>query len=171
MVNGKPGRAQHRQAGFTYVGLLIAVAVIGVWLSATAQYWHVQVQRDKEQELLATGHEFRKALASYASGTQGAARRLPPRLEDLLLDDRFLQKKRHLRRIPVDPMTGSTDWGLIRTGDGLIQGVHSLSEKEPIKKAGFDLPDIAFTEKTAYSQWVFLAAVRAVPARSPARAP
>lgn len=163
----RTGRARPGvQQGFTYLAMLVAVGVTGVWLAATAQYWHLQVQREREQELILVGHDLRQALMQYAASTQGNGRRLPQRLEDLLLDDRFAQKRRHLRRIPVDPITGSTDWGLVRSGDGGILGVHSLSEAEPLKKAGFDLADLAFTGRSAYNQWVFMAATRAAPGRS-----
>lgn len=158
-------RLPSRQAGFTYMAMLVAVGVMGVWLAATGQYWHLQVQREREQELLQVGHEWREALLQYAASTQGGGRRLPQRLEDLLLDDRFAQKRRHLRRIPVDPITGSTEWGVVRTVDGQINGVHSLSEAEPLKKAGFELADIAFTGRTAYNQWIFSVATRAATPR------
>jgi type II secretory pathway pseudopilin PulG len=151
----------HRQAGFTYIALLIAVAIVGVWLSATANVLHLSVQREKEQELLYIGQQFRLALERYASSSQGNARRLPTRLEDLLLDERLLQKKRHLRRIYVDPMTGKAEWGLVQQGDGQITGVYSLSTAEPLKKAGFSVNDSGFVGKQSYSQWVFVPVVKA----------
>ena len=150
----------HRERGFTYIALLIAVAIMGVWLAASANFLHLRLQRDKEQELLYIGHQFRQALERYASSGAGNASRLPLRLEDLLLDERFLEKRRHLRRIYLDPMTGKAEWGLVRLADGQIIGVHSLSPNEPVKKAGFDLPDIDFSARSSYSQWVFLAATK-----------
>jgi type II secretory pathway pseudopilin PulG len=158
-VTGRPDQA--RQAGFTYIGLLLAVAIMGVWLAATANVWHLRVQREKEQELLFIGSQFRQALNRYSASTLGSGRRFPVRLEDLLLDERSAQKRRHLRRIYTDPMTGKAEWGLVRLADGQIIGVHSLSTEQPVKKAGFGLRDLAFTGKQAYSQWAFLAAARA----------
>lgn len=152
------GRRQ-RQQGFTYIALLLLVAMMGVWLSATANVWHLRAQRDKEQELLSIGHEYRLALERYARSTVGAGRRLPLRLEDLVLDERSPEKRRHLRRIYIDPMTGEAKWGVVLQADGQIIGVHSLSKDEPIKKAGFGAKDTAFADKTSYSDWVFLAAV------------
>jgi len=153
------GKRARQERGATYIALLIAVAVMGVWLAATANVLHLQTQRDREQELLFIGHQFQQALERYAAATVGAGRRFPTRLEDLLLDERFPQKRRHLRRIYFDPVTTSAEWGLIRLADGQIVGVHSLSRNEPIKKAGFDLRDAAFADKTSYSDWIFLASV------------
>jgi type II secretory pathway pseudopilin PulG len=152
-------RPHCREAGFTYIALLIVVAIMGVWLAATANVLHLRVQRDKEQELLYIGHEFRQALEHYASSSVGAARRLPLRLEDLLLDERQLEKRRHLRRIYLDPMTGTAEWGVVTRADGQIMGVHSLSTAEPVKTAGFEARDQAFTGKHSYADWVFMAAV------------
>jgi type II secretory pathway pseudopilin PulG len=173
-VTGEP---RHRAQGFTYIGLLIVVAIMGVWLAASANVFHLGVQRDKEKELLYIGHQFRQAIEHYASSSVGTARRLPMRLEDLLLDERFPQKRRYLRRIYRDPMTGNSDWGLVRLADGQIIGVHSLSIDEPVKKDNFDSRDSGFANKLSYSEWVFLAAAGtaalpkvAAPANSPAGA-
>ena len=157
-----------RQGGFTYIALLLLVAIMGVWLAATANVWHLRQQRDKEQELIFIGHQFRTAIERYAASSAGGARRLPLRLEDLLLDERSLEKRRHLRRVYTDPMTGSTEWGLVRQADGQIVGVHSLSTDTPLKTAGFEAKDSGFSDKTSYADWVFLAAVAtAAPAARP----
>lgn len=152
-------RRQSRQTGFTYIGLLLAVAILGVWLAATANVWHVRMQREKEQELLFIGNQFRQAINHYSASSVGSGRRYPLRIEDLLLDERHLEKRRHLRRIYTDPITGKAEWGLVRLADGQIIGVHSLSTDEPVKKAGFSLRDLAFTSKRSYSQWVFIASM------------
>lgn len=153
----RSGKAARRESGFTYIGVLLLVTVVGLWLAATGTVWHLEVQRDKERELLYIGNQFRDALDRYAASTVGSARRFPLRLEDLVLDERFAAKRRHLRRIYRDPMTGREDWGVIRTGDGQIIGVHSLSTEVPVKRANFAIRDLAFTSKANYGQWVFMA--------------
>jgi type II secretory pathway pseudopilin PulG len=147
---------------------LLAVAIMGVWLGATADVFHLSVQREKEQELLFIGNQYRQALERYSAGTAGSARRLPLRLEDLLLDERTPAKRRHLRRIYVDPMTGKDEWGLVYGAGGQIIGVHSLSTEEPIKKAGFDERNQNFSDKSSYSEWVFLAKIEPPKAAAPA---
>ena len=71
------------------------------------------------------------------STPRGRARRAPLRLEELLQDPRHPGIQRYLRKIYLDPMTGSAEWGLITGPGGEIYGVHSLSEDEPLKKSQF----------------------------------
>ena len=157
------------EGGFTYIGVLIGVAILGAVLAATADVWHTTIQREREKELLFIGNEFRTALASYYTPTGPTCfkvpGRYPKRLEDLLLDDRSPGICRHLRRIYVDPMTGKAEWGLVKLADGQITGVYSLSVDEPIKKAGFRARDAAFENKTRYSDWIFVFTGRNAPAQ------
>lgn len=151
-------RASGRQcAGFTYIGLLLAVALVGTLVAAAASHWHLEVQREKEQELLFVGNEFRQAIVSYAAATKPKARPYPMSLDDLLLDERTVEKRRHLRRIYADPMTGRAEWGLVRMANGQIIGIHSLSDGQPIKQAGFRRRDEGLMGRAKYSEWQFLA--------------
>ena len=144
------------EQGFTYIGVLVLVALMGIALSAAGQMWHTLQQREKEQELLFIGHQFRLALDRYAKLTQGQAKRYPLALEDLLQDPRRTEIQRYLRKIYRDPMTGNAEWGLITGPDGEIYGVHSLSDGEPLKKSNFGLADRQFEGRMKYSDWVFM---------------
>jgi hypothetical protein len=64
--------------------------------------------------------------------------------------------QRYLRRIYVDPMTGSKEWGLVRAADGGIAGVHSLSEATPLKTANFPAGNEDLAGKTRYADWRFV---------------
>ncbi len=141
--------------GFTYLGLLIAVAIIALAATATVQIGAVAQRRDAELELLHLAHQFAGALRSYLINTPAGRPALPKELEDLLKDPRSTDLRRHLRRIPVDPLTGEAKWGLVRTPDGFIAGVHSLSEGRPIKVANFEREFSVFEGKEKYSEWVF----------------
>jgi type II secretory pathway pseudopilin PulG len=145
-----------KQNGFTYIALLIAVAILSATLAAVAEVAQTMVQRDREKELIFVGHQFRQAINSYYASN----RRYPKQLEDLLLDNHDAGVKRHLRKIFADPLTGNTDWGLVKVADDQIVGVHSLSEAEPIKKAGFRPVDIDLEDREKYSEWVFMAKAR-----------
>jgi type II secretory pathway pseudopilin PulG len=148
--------APHASRGFTYFALLLGLALLGATLAFTGHSWRLAQQREMERELLFAGHEFRRALKSYAA-SGAVIGQFPTDLEDLLRDPRMPGVHRHLRRIYRDPMTGQSEWGLVRTADGAIVGVHSLSEAPPLKRAGFPPEDASFAGSTSYSQWRFMA--------------
>ena len=139
-------------AGFTYIGVLVLVAIIGMGLVLASELWLTAQKREKERELLFVGNQFRRALEMY-SATGGA---YPKRLEDLLKDPRVPGVRRYLRKIYRDPITGSSDWGLVRSTGDVIIGVYSLSDERPLKQAEFRLADQDLKEKKKYSEWVFL---------------
>lgn len=143
------GRA--RAAGFTYIGVLVLVAMMGMALALAGELWHSAQKREKEQELLFIGNQFRRAIAMYGANGGGNLQQL----EDLLRDPRIPGVRRYLRRIYRDPMTGSAEWGLVRSGGNAITGVYSLSGDEPLKQAGFSAADRDFEGKKKYSEWVF----------------
>lgn len=146
-------RASGAQQGFTYVGLLLAVAFVGVALAGIGQLWSTAVQREREARLLAIGAEFQRALQSYYDASPGA--KTPPAdLEDLLDDRRLPVTRRHLRRIYVDPMTGRAQWGLVKMG-GRVVGVHSLSDRAPLAHMPSLLADGAEGTAVTYRDWVF----------------
>ena len=140
--------------GFAYLWLLFTVAFLGLGLVIAAEVNAVAVQRDKEAELLSIGHQFREALRRYNARQAGPGQQYPATLDELLQDPRTPGVTRHLRQVFVDPMTGRAEWGLLRVG-GRIVGVHSLSEAEPIKQAGFDDDDQLFAQSKRYRDWVF----------------
>lgn len=144
-----------RQSGFSYLALLIAVAIIAVSAGAAVQAGALLQRRAAEQELLAIGHEFRSALVQYARMTPAGQLPYPQSLDDLLRDPRSAGVVRHLRRIYADPVTGRPEWGLIRGPEDRILGIHSLSDGIPIKIGGFATPDAAFADARSYRDWVF----------------
>jgi len=146
-------------AGFTYLGLLLLVAMMGIALTVVSQVWQTVQQREKEDELLFVGDQMRRALTLYAANAQGGPR-YPQSLEELLKDPRYPAPRRYLRKIYVDPITGRAEWGLVKGPGDVIMGVYSLSEDEPLKKTGFRFVDRAFEGKTKYSEWVFIPRLR-----------
>jgi type II secretory pathway pseudopilin PulG len=151
-----PLRRRRGQRAFTYIGALVLVAVMGTVFAAAGQVWHTMQRQEKERELLFIGHEFRHALDRYAKHTPRNGRRGPARLEELLQDPRAPGVQRYLRKIYVDPITGSAEWGLVTGANGEIQGVHSLSGQEPLKKTHFAIADRQFEGAARYSEWVFM---------------
>ena len=157
-VPGQPpvkGVASPRRAGgFTYLGLMIAVALMGFGLAAYGELYSHAAQREKERELLFIGGQFRDAIASYYNRSPGA-KVYPKKLEDLVEDKRFPMPQHHLRRVYRDPMTDSIDWGLVEAPGGGFMGVYSRSEEAPIKSGNFDAPDAAFEGAERYTKWTF----------------
>lgn len=145
-----------RQTGFTYVGLLILLAILAITSATSVQVGVLIQRRSAEQELLAIGHEMRAALISYANATPVGQERKPPSLQSLLKDPRFPNTKRHLRQIYVDPITGTSDWGVLYADNGKgIIGIYSLSSSTPIKLSQFETEFENFEGKTSYKHWIF----------------
>lgn len=155
----RSGERGGREAGFTYLGVIAAVLVLGVSLASAGQVWQFSAQRERERELLFVGGEYRRAIERYYRAGAGAVKRYPRELADLLQDHRFPMPVRHLRRLYADPMTGSREWGIVRAPDGGIMGVHSLSSAKPVKVSGFDPDNARFVAARRYSDWRFTVAV------------
>lgn len=149
-------------SGFTYIGLLIFIALMGIGLALAGQVWHTSMQREKEKELLFVGDQFRTAITKYYEGSPGGVKKFPKSLEDLLDDRRYPATKRHLRKIYRDPVTDEARWGLVESPTGGIMGVHSLSKRAPRKIAGFRVRDEAFNDATSYADWKFGYAATAI---------
>jgi type II secretory pathway pseudopilin PulG len=140
-----------RERGFSYLGVLFVVALMGMLLAAAGEAWHTQAMREREAELLFVGDQYRKAITRY----HAAGGRYPRELAELLKDPRRPDTQRYLRKLYADPVTGKNEWGLVKSADGGIAGVHSLSEAKPFKVAGFRQEYAGFEGKQKYSDWLF----------------
>ncbi len=151
-----------KQWGFTYIGLLMVMAVAGIGMAGVGIVWHQDAQREREKELLFIGNEYRKAIGSYYENSLGAAKQFPATLEDLIADRRFPNTKRHLRKLYSDPMAFGKPWQLVLQ-QGQIIGVYSESKQTPIKKIGFQPPYETFGEAAEYSDWKFIYTLGSIP--------
>lgn len=109
--------------GFTYLGVLPAVALIGIGLLAASEVWVTSAHRHRRAQLDWIGTQFEQALGSYYESSPGGARSYPRSLDQLLLDPRYPTVRRHLRQVYADPFSGSTDWSLLRLPDGSIRAI------------------------------------------------
>ena len=148
-------RLQRPQGGFTFIGVLIAAAVIGVGLAGLGRVSGVHAQREREIELLFVGDQYRAAILSYSAATPAGKPRFPRDLEDLLDDKRHPVTRRHLRQLYPDPMSGKNDWEILRSPDGGILAVHSRNGSPPMKIGNFPKRFAAFEGATSYRDWVF----------------
>ena len=145
--------AARPEHGFTYLAILFAVALMGVGLALTGEVWQTASLREKEAQLLYVGGQYRRAIERYyLSGP----RQYPRKLEDLLKDPRKPNTERYLRRLYFDPVTGSSEWGIVKAPDGGVMGVYSLSDAKPVKTGGFDVRNRAFEASGKYSDWKFV---------------
>ena len=145
-----------KQAGFTYMGLLMVVAIAGIGMSGVGIVWHQESQREREKELLFIGAEYRKAIGSYYENSPSGIKQYPQTLQELLLDKRFPAIKRHIRQLYADPFAkGNEKWNLVLE-QGQIKGVYSTAELKPIKKFGFSVADESFSDASTYSDWRFI---------------
>jgi len=147
-----------RQRGYTYIGLLILIAVIGIVLATAGVVWRTELQREREAELLFVGQQYAAAIAQFYERTPTGQRpRFPARLEELLQDPRWPTTTRHLRRLYVDPFTNQANWGLVPSPEGGILGVYSQSTGTPLRRVHFP-PQYqeAFEAATTYADWRFV---------------
>jgi len=156
MSRDRPVTCAGRQhAGFTYLVLMILVAILALATSATVMLGSVAQRRQTEQRLLDVGDLYRQAITSYLNSSPAGNRSYPGSLSDLLKDPRYPGIRRHLRQLYPDPITGKKEWGVVPAPGGGIMAVHSLSEAKPIKTAGFAAENQLFEGKLRYSEWAF----------------
>jgi general secretion pathway protein G len=119
-----------REAGMTLVELLIACAIVLVLSSAALPIARHTVLRNKENALRADLLEMRQAIDRYKEAcdlnrirSEIGTQCYPPDLETLVKGVALSgggsgggsggeKVIRFLRKIPTDPMTGRSDWGL-----------------------------------------------------------
>lgn len=160
--------------GYTYIAVLVMVIVMGILAERGAMVWKTVMQREKETELLSRGTQVRDAMRRWykvkvvpgKEATEPVDPKAPPPpnlpdLKALLINPTSPGGKPRLLRPSalVDPMNPDDDgeWEVIRR-EGKIVGVHSKSEKAPLKQGRFpyDLHPADFEQKSKYSDWHFI---------------
>jgi type II secretory pathway pseudopilin PulG len=143
--------------GFAYIALLAALTVLMLLLGMAAGDIAQAAQREREAQLLFVGKQFRNAIASYYERSPQGNHLYPDSLAQLLHDNRSAKAARHLRRIYFDPMTGGTEWGLLRNEQGKIIGVYSQSRQVPLKTSFEPELQLSFGDAPilSYADWQF----------------
>ena len=119
--------AARRQAGMTFIELLVVTVMLLILASAALPLTRVTLQRQKEVELRRVLREMRTAIDHFkdaadlgviaATDLKAGSEGYPPSLETLvegvaMTGDATGKKLKLLRRIPFDPMTGEAEWGM-----------------------------------------------------------
>jgi type II secretory pathway pseudopilin PulG len=102
-------RPRHsNEAGYVLIGVLVMVTLMVIGLAAIAPQIKTQIKRDREEELIRRGKQYSRAIQLYYRKFG----RYPSNIEQLENTNniRFLRKKY------PDPMTGKTEWKLVRFG-------------------------------------------------------
>jgi len=109
-----------RSSGFTLIELIVATAIVVILTGMAVPLVRMSVKREKERELSYDLWLLRDAIDRYkeaadrgAFQTKVGSENYPPDLDTLVSGVNVGGKKlKFLRKIPVDPMTGQTEWGM-----------------------------------------------------------
>jgi general secretion pathway protein G len=111
---------RRNSGGFTLIELIVATAILVILTGLAVPMARVAIKRERERELRRDLWEMRDAIDRYKDAADRGGFQIkvdtqgyPPDLQTLVDGvDVNGKKLRFLRHIPVDPMTGNTDWGL-----------------------------------------------------------
>jgi general secretion pathway protein G len=113
--------------GFTFIELIVTTAVLMVLASALLPIARISIRRQRETDLRKTLRDVRTAIDRFktdydlgriggteiAFGSEGYPASLQQLVDGVRVNnDPSGRKIRYLRRIPIDPVTGNTDWGM-----------------------------------------------------------
>lgn len=120
--SGNRGATPRRrsQQGLSLVELIVTFTLLSILAMAIAPVVNLQVKRTRERELRRDLWMMRAAIDRYKDAadrnlvqTKVDSHGYPPDLETLVKGvDVQGKKMRFLRKIPIDPMTNTTDWGM-----------------------------------------------------------
>jgi general secretion pathway protein G len=115
------------ERGFTFIELLVVTTILIVLASAIMPLARVTLQREREAELHRALREIRLAIDKYkdavdtgqigSTDIRAGSEGYPPDLDTLVegvskANDASGIKLKFLRRVPMDPITHSTEWGM-----------------------------------------------------------
>ena len=120
-----------RQRGFTYLWVLVAIAVLGIGLVAASEVWQPTARRQRLEQLEWAGTQYTKAIGAYVESTPGIGKNYPEHIDELLEDRRFAVPRRHLRQFYGNPVALDGHWELIMGSDLRIHGVRARLPWDP----------------------------------------
>jgi general secretion pathway protein G len=153
-------RTGRTRGGYSLVELVIVCACILVLTAMIVPVTRFGVARQKEMELRAALRSMRSAIDDYKRlsdqglitvdlDTEGYPKTLEKLVEGVDLVGQVKKRKRFLRKIPVDPMTGTADWGLRSYQDD----PDSTSWGRQNVYDVYSLSPLTAMDKTKYKDW------------------
>lgn len=132
-----PKNCSRRRFGFTLIELMVVMAVIAVLMAIAVPIYTRSIQRSKESVLKNNLFTLRTVIDNYTYDKQKA----PQSLQDLV-------SAGYLRAVPVDPMTGGSDWRTI-----MEDASQAVDQSDP---GIFDIrstSDKISLDGTPYAEW------------------
>ncbi|MGO9171673.1 MAG: hypothetical protein ACLP7P_06875 [Rhodomicrobium sp.] len=145
MMSAKPAGSP----GYTFPLMLVIVSAMAFGASRLEFAESYRLRREKEEELLFRGQAYTRAIKAFYAKNQ----RYPRRLDELAGDPQS-SKRKFIRQLYKDPMTGG-DFKTIQTLDGTVSGVVSSSTDTPFRKEDFDKELEGFDKAKTYADWQF----------------
>ncbi len=141
------GHGSWKASGFTIAELVVVCAILVILAGIALPVTKFTIKRQKEIELRASLRGMRNAIDEYKRysdagllpiefQTEGYPSELQQLIDGVEVVGEIDRKKRFLRRLPIDPMTGTDEWGLrsyqdepdsSSWGGGNVYDVYSLS--------------------------------------------
>lgn len=120
-------RIGRQERGFTLVEMLIVIVVIGILLTTTRPAYNDFIVRAKESALKKNLYIVRDAIDAYSVDNRDDKKmpKYPSTLDELV-------KKKYIRYIPEDPVTGNKNWITVssESGKGDIYDIKSSSTEK-----------------------------------------
>lgn len=149
------------QKGLTLIELIVAFTILMLLSGMAVPLSRYKVRRDREKQLVLALDEIRRAIDKYKDdadsgklppakiGTEGYPETLTMLVEGVKLAGDVDKKKKYLRRIPKDPFTNNTEWGMRSMNDDpKSQSWGGQHVFDVYSKTTEKAPD-----GTAYSEW------------------
>src|ERR1700682_754696 len=125
------------ERGFTLIELMIVISIMLILMAIALPMYNQSILRAREAVLRQDLFTLRQVIEQYTLDKQKA----PQALDDILQDN-------YLKRIPVDPMTGQSNWEVVQ--EDVLQ---TAEQQEPGISDVHSASSATASEGTAYSSW------------------